>query len=371
MIAIVHRSLWDAIDPLLAHRAAEGLQVAKVDVQDIYDEFSAGRVDPEAIRGFLAYAYRHWNEGRPPPQYVLLVGDGHYDFKGVSRPNLPNLIPPYLLHVDPYIGETAADNRYVSVDGPDDFLPDMAIGRIPAKTPAEVTAAVNKIVAYETGAPAGEWQRSVVFVADDKDDRAGNFHILSDQTRLNVLPEGYDDRTIYYRRDASTDTAAEMKQAIRAAFDNRAIYLQWFGHASRQRWGGGLLNMFDLLDPPLLASNTALPFTAHYSCWSGYFINVQGSATYGGSEVTLGEQLLLTPGRGAVADFSPSGLHVGSALVLLNQSLVRALFVERVERIGLAVNAAKVGVFAGSGVALDLIDTQVLFGDPATRLRLP
>ena len=45
-IAIVHRSLWDAIQPLLDHRAAQGLRVAKVDVQDIYDEFSDGLVDP-------------------------------------------------------------------------------------------------------------------------------------------------------------------------------------------------------------------------------------------------------------------------------------------------------------------------------------
>ncbi len=370
-IAIVHRSLWDAVQPLLDHRAAEGLRVAKVDVQDIYDEFSAGRVDPQAIRSFLTYAYHHWNAGQAQPQYVLLVGDGHYDFKGASRPDLPNLIPPYLLHIDPYIGETAADNRYACVDGPDDFLPDMAIGRIPARTPAEVSAVVNKILAYETVAPAGEWQRRVVFVADDKDDQAGNFHSLSDQTRLGVLPESYDGRTIYYRSDATTDTAAKMKQAIRSAFNAQAVYLQWFGHASRQRWGGGLLNMFDVLDPPLLASNTVLPFTAHYSCWSGYFINVQGSATYGGSEMTLGEKLLLTPGRGAVADFSPSGLHIGSALVALNRGVVRALFVDRTERIGIAVNAAKLEVFATSNAALDLIDTQVLFGDPATRLRLP
>ena len=62
-IAIVHPTLAGAIQPLLDHRAAEGLRVAKVDVQDVYDEFSYGRVDPEAIRSFLAYAYTslEWN----------------------------------------------------------------------------------------------------------------------------------------------------------------------------------------------------------------------------------------------------------------------------------------------------------------------
>ena len=366
-IAIVHRSLWNAIQPLLDHRAAEGLRVAKVDVQDIYDEFSAGRVDPEAIRAFLAYAYSQWNAGGEPPRYVLLVGDGHYDFKGVSRPDLPNLIPPYLLDIDPYIGETAADNRYVSVDGPDDNLPDMAIGRIPAKTSADVQAVVAKLLAYETAAPAGAWQSRAVFVADDKDDRSGNFHSYSDITRLN-LPPTIDSQAIYYRADAATDTAAEMRAAIRAAFNAGALYLQWFGHASRQRWGS--VSMFDILDPPTLAANAALPFTVHYACWSGYFINIQGSPSYGNSEQTLGERLLLTPGRGAIVDFSPSGEHIGSALVVLNQGLAQALFDARIARVGLAVDAAKLRIFAHGGAA-DLIDTQILFGDPATQLRLP
>ena len=62
------------------------------------------------------------------------MGDGHYDFTGVTT-TLPNLIPPYLDNLDPWIGETAADNRFVTVDGPNDILPDMHMGRIPAQTP--------------------------------------------------------------------------------------------------------------------------------------------------------------------------------------------------------------------------------------------
>lgn len=368
-IAIVHRSLWDAIQPLLDHRAAEGLRVAKVDVQDIYDEFSAGRVDPEALRTFLTYAYRHWNGGGAPPQYVLLVGDGHYDFRGVQRPDLPNLIPPYLVDIDPTIGETAADNRYVSVDGPDDYLPDMAIGRIPAKTPADVTAAVNKIIAYETAAPVGEWQRRVVFVADDYANDSGNFHVLSDETRLRWLPAGYRGQAIYYRMDAAHDTGEEMRVAIRGAFNQGALMIQWFGHASRARWGS--VSMFDLLDPARLAPQTALPVTFSYSCWSGYFINLTGSKQYNYNEQALGEALLLTPGRGSVADLSPSGLHVGSALLLLNQGIVRALTRDRVARVGPLVDAGKQFYFAGATAWHDVIDTMVLFGDPATRLRLP
>ena len=249
-IAIVHRDLWDAIDPLLDHRrSADGFAVAKVDVQQIYDEFSYGRRDPEAIRSFLAYAYSSWvgptGAGATPPQapqYVVLVGDGHYDFTGASGTTLPNLIPPYLIDVDPWLGETAADNRFVSLDGPDDVLPEMAVGRIPAQTPDEVTAVVNKILAYETTAPAGDWQRRVYYVADNCTDGAGNFHQLSDQARLGLPPDAYDARTIYYGSAASCpesdyNSAGGMQSAVRDAFDGGALMLQWFGHAARSRWG--------------------------------------------------------------------------------------------------------------------------------------
>jgi hypothetical protein len=361
--------LWNAVQPLLDHRAAEGLAVVKVDVQDIYDEWSGGLLDPEAIRAFLSYAYHNWNSGGPPPTYVLLVGDGHYDFKGALRPGLPMLIPPYLLHIDPFIGETAADNRYVSVDGPDDYLADMEIGRIPAKTPADVTVVVNRILAYEnpTVTPPGAWQNRAVFVADNLNDPAGNFHALSDIARLAV-PAPFQTSTVYFMKDASTDTAAEMRTAIKSAFSQGGLYLQWFGHASKVRWGS--VSMFNVLDVPVLNPVQQLPFTVSYSCWAGYFIDIYTPAG-AVDEKALGEVLLLTPERGSIADFSPSGLHVGSALQKLNAGVVEALFQDRIDRVGLVVRAAKEFYLSQSGSALDLLDTQILFGDPATRLRLP
>lgn len=365
-IAIVHHSLWDAVQPLLDHRAAEGLRVAKVDVQDVYDEFNGGRVDPEAIREFLAYAYHNWNTGEAPPAYVLLVGDGHYDFKGAQRPGLPNLIPPYLIHIDPWIGETAADSRYVSVDSADDYLPDMHIGRIPGQTPADVTAVVDKILAYESAAEPADWQRRAVFVADDYADPDGNFHALSDDVRLQSMAAGYETPAVYYRSDAEHDTGAEMRVAIKEAFNRGAVYLQWFGHGSPFRWGS--VSMFDVLDPRDLAATTQLPFTAHYGCWTGYFIGIQGSRQYNNEEQSLGEVLLSAPGRGSVADLSPSGLHVGSALLDLDRGITAAMFQSRLPRVGEVVDAGKL-YFAGQSSAWhDVIDTSILFGDPALKL---
>ena len=366
-IAIVHASLADAVQPLLTRRAAQGLRVKLVDVQDIYDEFSGGLTDPEAIRSFLSYAYHHWNQGGPPPTYVLLVGDGHYDFKNYLNSTLPNLIPPYLVDVDPTLGETAADNRYACVDGPADVLPDMHLGRISARTPADVAAYVNKVIAYESATP-GDWQQRSVFVADNEADPAGNFHAMSDDIRLGWLPVIYEDVPVYFGMDADHDTGAEMRAAIKAEFNRGAAYLQWFGHASQTRWGH-YVSMFDALDPATLNANTYLPLTVHMACWSGYFMYFPPIASSNVSQA-LGEVLLLTPQRGAIADISPTGLHTGGPMVLFNRGLVKALYQDALNQPGAAIDAARLYYYQNAVGTLDVIDTMTLFGDPAIKLRM-
>ncbi|MFZ2488939.1 MAG: C25 family cysteine peptidase [Anaerolineae bacterium] len=360
-IAVVHSSLWTAIDPLLAYRAAEGLRVAKVDIQDVYDEWSYGRRDPEALRSFLSYAYHTWNAGEEPPQYVLLVGDGTYDFTGVSGTTLPNLIPPYLGFTDPWMGETAIDNRYVSADGPDDFLPDMALGRLSATTSADVTAVTAKIIAYETTAPAGDWQRRVVFVADNYADPAGNFHVLSDDIRNHWLPNGYADPTIYYNRDYSTGAA--MRTAIKDAYNNDAFLVQWFGHGSFIRWGS--VSMLNIFDVPAMQANDTWPLSTNYTCVNGYFVNVQLNYQ------SLAETFLLTPQRGAIASLASSGYEIGPALQVFNRGVTDAIFRNRMERAGQAMVAAKLFYFSNTNMFMDVIDSMTYFGDPALKLRQP
>ncbi|HID62281.1 MAG TPA: hypothetical protein EYP49_06015, partial [Anaerolineae bacterium] len=97
-IIITHADFYDEVLPLANHRAAQGLRTMVVDVQDVYDEFSYGVFDPQAIHDFLAYAYANWIA--PVPSYVLLVGDGNWDFKDNLGIGETNYIPPYLAMVD-------------------------------------------------------------------------------------------------------------------------------------------------------------------------------------------------------------------------------------------------------------------------------
>jgi hypothetical protein len=270
------------------------------------------------------------------------------------------------VNIDPWIVETAADNRFVSFDGPSDYLPEMVVSRIPAQNPAEVTSYVAKIEAYEdrNATPDGEWQSRVVYLADDKNNYAGDFHALSDDIRWNWLPSAYASPTVYYKFDASVDTGAEMRAGIKKAFDDSAILVQWFGHASRFRWGGEV-SMWNIFDPPNLSANSRTPFVAAYSCWDGYFHNIDSNYP------ALAERHLLQAGRGSIGGLSPSGKHIGSALSILGKGLTKGFFQDHIARTGDAVDAARLFYFANSSAWHDVIDTSIQFGDPVLELRLP
>ena len=68
--------------------------MTKVDIEDIYAEFSYGIFDPRAIRKFLQYAYHNWQQ--PAPTYVLLVGDATNDYQNCHQLEKKNIVPVYL-----------------------------------------------------------------------------------------------------------------------------------------------------------------------------------------------------------------------------------------------------------------------------------
>ncbi|MDQ3875503.1 MAG: C25 family cysteine peptidase, partial [Actinomycetota bacterium] len=61
LIVISHARFLPSLEPLRALREQQGLKVALVDVEDVYDEFSYGLHGPGAIKAFLARASVTWN----------------------------------------------------------------------------------------------------------------------------------------------------------------------------------------------------------------------------------------------------------------------------------------------------------------------
>ena len=164
-VYIVPRTLRDELTPLLALRYAQKHKASAVAIEDIYNAFSYGQIAPDAIRTFLrSTAKQHLSL-----KAVTLVGDGSDDPRNYLGKANPTLVPPFLADVDPWVHETACDVCYVQLDGDDalsDWLPDLAIGRLPVKNADELTALVNKMISYET-APTGTWNWRSLHISDN------------------------------------------------------------------------------------------------------------------------------------------------------------------------------------------------------------
>ncbi|HJQ24580.1 MAG TPA: C25 family cysteine peptidase, partial [Blastocatellia bacterium] len=59
-VIITRGDMLSAFAPLAAWRQQQGYQVALINVEDLYDEFSYGQKTPQAIKDFLSYAAGNW-----------------------------------------------------------------------------------------------------------------------------------------------------------------------------------------------------------------------------------------------------------------------------------------------------------------------
>ena len=363
-IIITHSDFYTDVLPLANHRAAQGLRSMVVDVEDVYDEFSYGIFDPMAIHDFLAYVYANWV--LPAPAYVLLVGDGNYDFKDNFDRGEPNYIPPYLADVDPWIGEIASDNRYVCVSG-DDILPDMHIGRLPAQTSAQASTMVNKILDYERDSPSSDWNKDILFLADNAD-AAGDFAALSDDIADNYLPSSYTAQKVYYK--ITHPTVDGVRTAVIDALNEGRLLVNYIGHASNQFWANEKL--FQLSSIAALTNAERLPLMVPMTCLEGYFTHPSPSDF---DLSSLGESIVRAPAGGAIASWSPTGLGLATGHDYLGKGFFTAVFTDNIAEIGTATYLGKLKLYTETGGEAspyrDLMDTYVLFGDPFMKLNLP
>ena len=336
-----------ALAGLIALRQSQELTVVVEPAQAVYDTYGEGRMDPGAIRAYLADAYA------AGATYALLVGDGTFDPKRYRSSASPTFIPPYLAEVDPWMGETASDNRYVTLDG-DDSLPDMLIGRLPVNTITETQIVVDKIVEYETRRFTGAWHGAALFVADDPDS-AGNFHALSDYHASSIAGGPVRVQPMYYAPPATTITAT--REAILHGCNTGAGLVMYTGHASWHQWGGERLFHFD--DVSSLVNGSRLPVVLQMTCLTGMFHH---------PIPTLDEELLRQSAGGAVAVWGATGLGVATGHTELAEGFLRSVYLEGQTDLGLAALSGKLRLAAENPFALDLLDTFNLLGDPATRL---
>ena len=365
-----------AIEPLATYRASQNMRVRTVDVQDIYDQFGYGLPSAEAIRDFLSYAYTNWPG--TAPSYVLLVGDGTYDMRRYGGQNVSQTyIPPFLAMVDPDLGETATDNRFAMLTG-DDLLADMYIGRFPVNSTAEVDVMVQKTLNYETSAPSGDWQTRALFITDDLSNGGGAFYAFSNEVADGtvdgtpdtplLLPEEFERIKIYM---ASEDyqwmdgacnresPSVACRNRIAQAINEGVSIVSYVGHGTKQAWAEEKLYDESLVNG--LNNGDKQPVILAMTCQEGYFQLPTLSA--------LAEASVRISGKGAVASWSPTGFGLATGHDLLEKGFMLAVFHEGATQLGPATQRGKLNLYQNAPVNRydDLMDTFVLFGDPALR----
>ncbi len=348
-IIIAPSTFITASQSLADYRAAQGLRTVVVDVQDIYNQFNYGIYHPLAIKRFLEYAYQYWDG--PAPAYVLLVGDGHWNFKGYSGNtesgsyayvDLTIYMPPYMAWVDPWQGEVDSSSLLAAIAGAD-IVPDLSIGRLPVNNVSQLQAAITKTIAYES-TPGQAWQQRLLFAADNPDS-AGDFDALSEYVISQSTPPDYTVDRVYL------DTFPAAQKAL-AAFTitstlnlTGTLFMNYIGHASISRWAGeGMLVTTG--DPALvnlpaenhiitLANPDRLPVMVSMDCLDGYWNYAVDAWT------SLAEEMVRVPGKGAVAAYSPTGLGVASGHDILNRAFYSAIFEGGVQELGPATIDSK------------------------------
>jgi hypothetical protein len=177
------------------HRAHDNMRVIVATNEQVYNEFSSGAQDIGAIRDFARMFYKRAGaDSTQMPRYMLLFGGASYDYKN-RLPNNSNFVPVYESdEAQDNISGYSTDDFFGFLDDNEDIQNglaintlDIGIGRLPARSAADATNMVNKIIRYTSPAALGPWRISSTFVADDSDN-AGD-HMGDAEAMASVVGE--------------------------------------------------------------------------------------------------------------------------------------------------------------------------------------
>ncbi|MDA1192010.1 MAG: C25 family cysteine peptidase, partial [Candidatus Poribacteria bacterium] len=369
-LIITHPLFVEAAQELANYRESQGFETKVVNIEAIYNEFSHGVFSPSAIQSFLRFALQLWEV---PPEYVLLIGDAHYNYKGAeltfyagegtAEQYYQNFVPTIHGSSESF-GETAMDVRFINLIG-NDALPDIAIGRLPVQRASELRQIIEKIIAYETTKDGGEWRAKMVMVADDDTTNVGDD--IFRQTRENLIertiPPAYDTPRVYLKDLGSQGVARNL---IRSHFTQGALTIGYAGHGGRGNWADE--GMFFLADIPNLFNDNRQPLVIATTCELAFFDIPE---RFG--ERAMGESLLLGRNRGAIATIGASRLTYASCNGIFDPFLYREIVISPMPEVGPVLLNAKIRnlIERPSPLCNPGLEQYMLFGDPALRLARP
>ncbi|MFN8308603.1 MAG: type IX secretion system sortase PorU [Chitinophagales bacterium] len=376
MVIVTSPALVDAANDLAAfHRANDNLSVKVVLTQQIYNEFSGGRLDIGGIRDFAKMMYdRAGADSSLFPEYFCLFGDGSYDPKD-RVPDNNNVVPTYESEgsqnlLASYVSDDffgcLDDGESGNMDAGNNKL-DIAVGRIAVADNAEAQGVVNKIRLYKSTASLGNWRNIITMIGDDEDynTHQEEANHLADFTQTNY--PAYNTEKIFCDAFQQITTAGgdrypDVNTAILNRINNGTLAISYTGHGGVNNWAHE--RIFNMSDIKNLDNKEKLPLFITATCDFTAFDNP--------GYKTAGEFLLTNANGGGIALITTTRPVYSDANNALQDALFLKLFEpyrNRKPTLGELLARTKNDILG----SISTINTRcfVLVGDPALKLNYP
>ena len=329
-----------------------------VDVNQIYDEFSFGMLDPQALRDFVKYAFENWEA--PAPVYVVLFGDMSHDYRHLLTTSHPNFISSLPFYASEY-GEAPSDNLIVDVAGGDnDLAPDLAIGRMSCETTEQADILMDKLENYPQD-NGKEWKQTVMLAAsgiDLNDEMRMQFNEAANRlANLYLIPNGINPSRIYnFPLNATDSVFIGGGPRIREVIDQGVVLGNYYGHGGGYQWD----LIFTNDDIAALNNLGRLPVIMSVTCYTAHFDD----------QDVFGELFNRLPGKGSIGFFGNTVLTYWGIGNAINEKIFKEVFDNKDYVIGRAIlNGKNDG--PSTGIFGQQINLLTYLGDPGMKLALP
>ena len=386
-VVVTHTRFAAQAERLAAYRRQrDGLETVVVTTDQIYNEFASGSSDMRAVRDYMKFLYDRAPDAARIPRYLLLFGDGHFDFRNITRTNVPNFVPVYETDdMFSRINSYTSDDYFALLadgDGVWDLIDttervQLGVGRLPVRTAAEAATMVDKIEEYEGAATRGDWRTRATFIGDDQypNPNDNDLHVLNaDETakRIAVVDPTITLQKIYAPSFPLVTTAAgnrrpAVNDAIVRSLNEGTLVWNYSGHGSPERLGDERYFTEEVKDQ--LENRDRLSIFVTATCSFGKF-DIAASQS-------MAEEVLLREAGGGIAMFTTVRLvYTGSSVggednFGLNITLTEDMFEReaggRPKRLGDILFETK-----NTRIGASLNNRKFnLLGDPAMRIGLP
>lgn len=342
----------EALGEWIALRESQGYHVVTASLDSIYAEFNYGIPSPSAIRDFFRFTASQWN---PSPRFVLLVGDGALDYRSAAARG--HVVPSPLFHTTK-LGGTASDHWYALLDGDDE--PDLAIGRLPVRSRAELKAVVSKIVEYEQ-APVSAWRNRYLMINGGSTTDVFTTQIQSliqESVPRSISPDRL------YRQGPESNPEIGGRTRVLGYMNGGTAWINYRGHGGGGIWADGNPSVMSLDDVDSLENKGRYPVVTSLTCFTGDFTSARDC---------LGEAMLRKPEAGAIAFLGTTSLGWTNADFVLMQNMLTVFRSDPSQTLGEIIRKGKIlyRLQDRSDLAESEVHQYNLIGDPCVRFAFP